>query len=109
MPASKTTARAAVTSGVVAVVAIPAGILASRWIPGVNLLQSLYYSVPFSLLVTLIALLGSRRARLQAQRSVFQDRAGPLRAARRVAWLGLYVGVTGALAVAVYWILRSQH
>lgn len=109
MPASKTTAKAAATAGVVAVVAIPAGILASRWISGVNLLQSLYYSVPFSIVVSLIALLGSRRARIGAQRTVFQDQVGPVRAARRLAWFGVYMAVTGAMAVAVYWILRAQH
>ena len=109
MPASKGAARAAATAGAVAVVAIPAGILASRWVAGVNLLQSLYYSVPFSIFVSLIALLGSRRARVEARRTVFQGRVGPLKAARRLAWLGVYMSVTGALAVAVYWILRAQH
>jgi small basic protein len=109
MPASKAKAKAAATAGAVSVAAIPAGILASRWVTGVNLLQSLYYSVPFALFVSLIALFGSRRARLEAQRMVFQDRVGPLRAARRLAWLGVYMGITAALAVAVYWILRSQH
>ena len=109
MPASKGSARAAASAGAVAVAAIPAGILASRWVTGVNLLQSLYYSVPFSIVVSLLALLGSRRARLEARRTVFQERVGPIRAARRLAWLGVYLGVTGALAVAVYWALRAQH
>ncbi|HEY2326177.1 MAG TPA: hypothetical protein VGH52_01695 [Gaiellaceae bacterium] len=89
--------------------AIPAGILASRFVVGVNLLQSLYYSVPVTLVIALLALWGARRARAQAQRTVFLDRAGPLRAAQRLAWLGLYLGVTAALAVAVYWVLRAQH
>ena len=109
MPASKAKAKAAATAGAVSVVAIPAGILASRWVSGVNLLQSLYYSVPFALVVSLIAVLASRHARLEAQRTVFQDRIGPLRAARRLAWLGVYMAITGGLAVAVYWILRGQH
>jgi len=109
MPASSGAARAAATAGAVAVAAIPAGILASRWVTGVNLLQSLYYSVPFTVFLSLLAVFGSRRARVAAQRTVFQDRAGPLRAARRLAWLGVYMGVTGGLAVAVYWILRAQH
>jgi hypothetical protein len=109
MPASRLVARSAATVGALAVVAVPAGILASRWIAGVSLLQSLYYTVPFALVASLGALFGSRRARVRAQRTVFQERTGPVRAARRLAWLGLYVGVTGGLAVGVYWVLRSRH
>jgi small basic protein len=109
MPASRVVSRTAATAGTLAVVAIPTGILASRWIAGVSLLQSLYYSVPFALVASLGALFGSRRARVQAQRTVFQERTGPVRAARRLAWVGLYAGVTGGLAIGVYWVLRSRH
>jgi small basic protein len=109
MPASRLASRTAATVGTVGVAAIPAGILASRWVSGVSLLQSLYYSVPVALVLATGALLGSRRARLKAQRTVFQDRAGPVVAARRLAWLGLYMGVTGGLAVGVYWVLRARH
>jgi small basic protein len=109
MAANKFVSRTAATLGGVAVAVIPAGILASRWVTGVNLLQSLYYSVPISIVAAFGGLLGSRRARMRAQRTVFQDRTGPVRMARRLAWLGLYMGVTGALAVGVYWVLRSRH
>jgi small basic protein len=109
MPANRVVSRSAATAGALAVLAIPAGILASRFIAGVSLLQSLYYSVPFALVASLGALFGSRRARLQSQRTVFQERTGPVRAARRLAWLGLYAGVTSGLAVGVYWVLRSRH
>lgn len=109
MPASRFVSRIAATAGALAVVAIPAGIVTSRYVAGVSLLQSLYYSVPFALVASLGALFGSRRARVKAQRTVFQERTGPVRAARRLAWLGLYAGVTGGLAVGVYWVLRSRH
>lgn len=89
--------------------AVPAGILAAQSLKGVTLLRSLYVSAPTAIALALIAVLTARHARVAAQRTVFAERRGPVRAARFLAWLGLYVGVTAALAVAVYWILRARH
>ena len=65
--------------------------------------------MPAAVVLGLLALLVSRRARLAAQRSVFLGRGGSVRAARLLAWLALYIGVTGVIAVAVYWVLRARH
>lgn len=109
MPGSRVTARFAVVVGAAGVLAVPAGIAAAQAVRGVTLLRALYVSVPLAVALALVALLTARRARLAAQRTVFAERRGPLRSARAAAWLALYVGVTGALALGVYWILRARH
>jgi hypothetical protein len=102
---SKTAARLAVLFGVLAVLAIPAGVVAAQFLGGVSLLRSLYGAVPAACLLALVALVASRRARLSALRSV-RAAAGPVRLGRFFAWAGIYAGVTGALALAVYAALR---
>jgi hypothetical protein len=109
MSSSKTAARTGVVLGSLAVLAVPVGVVASRFVKGVTLLEGLYYSIPAAILLGLLALVAARRARFSAQRSVFADRRGPVRSARRLAWLGLYIGVTSAIAVGVYWALRARH
>jgi len=109
MSSSRTTARAGLLLGALAVLAVPLSVVASQALKGVALLQALYYAVPTAIAFGLVALLVSRRARLSAQRSVFSDRRGPVRSARFLAWLGLYAGVTAAIALAVYWVLRARH
>jgi hypothetical protein len=105
MRSSRRAARAAIVFGALAVLAIPAGILASRETT-VTLVRSLYASVPAACLLGLIAVGAARRARANAGLSIRPERRGPLRTARFLAWLGLYVGVTGALALGVYAVLR---
>jgi hypothetical protein len=109
MSSSKTAARTGIVLGALAVLAVPAGVVASRFVKGVTLLEGLYYSVPAAVVLGLLALVAVRRARLSAQRSVFSDRRGPVRTARTLAWLGLYIGVTSGIAVGVYWALRARH
>ncbi|HVC88467.1 MAG TPA: hypothetical protein VNC40_13735 [Gaiellaceae bacterium] len=92
--------------GVLALLAIPAAVFGSRLVSGVRLLESLYISVPVSCLLGLSAVAATRRARFDAARSVRPDGARPKRLIRLVAFLGLYMGVTGALALAVYGTLR---
>jgi len=101
--------RAGVFLGALGVLAVPGAIVAAQAVPGVTLLGGLYYGVALAIVLSLVALLVSRRSRLVAQRSVFLDRRGPVRAARILAWLALYVGVTSGIAVAVYWLLRARH
>src|SRR5947209_2276780 len=109
MSSSRGAARAAAVLGGIGVLAIPAAVLASHGLSGVSLLRTLYVAVPVAFVLGLVAVAISRRARFASARSVFADRLGPVRAARVLAWLGVYAGVTGALALAVYWILRARH
>jgi hypothetical protein len=92
--------------GALAVLAIPAAVAASRYASGVRLLQSLYVAVPVACGLGLVAVGLSRRARFAAARSLRPEAGGPVRPARLFAWAGLYVGITGALALAVYGALR---
>ncbi len=109
MPPSRTAARFAALVATLGLLAVPVAILAQRSIHGVTLLKALYYSVPVALVLALTALVVSGRARVGAQRSVFANRGGPVRSARLLAWLALYVGVTACVAIAVYWLLRARH
>jgi hypothetical protein len=105
MRSNRGAARAAIFFGALAVLAIPAAVVVSRQTTA-GLLRSLYVAVPVAAALGLIALACSRRARFAADRSVRPDRPRIVRVARVVAWLGLYAGVTGALALAVYGLLR---
>jgi hypothetical protein len=93
----------AVLFGVLAILAIPAGIVAAQFLNGVSLLRALYVAVPAACVLALVAVTCARRARFTAARSV---RGGSVRTARVVAWAGMYAGITGALALAVYGALR---
>lgn len=109
MSSSRSAARAGALLGALGVLAVPGAILAAQVVKGVTLLGGLYYGVPAALALALLGLLVSRRARLGAQRSVFSARSGPVRQARILGWLALYVGVTSGIAIAVYWVLRARH
>ncbi len=106
MPSSRHAARAAAVLGALAVLAIPAAVAGSRALDGVTLLHALYVAVPVACALGLAAVVTARRGRLAAARSVRPDARGPGRLARSLAWAGLYVGVTAALALAVYGVLR---
>jgi protein-S-isoprenylcysteine O-methyltransferase Ste14 len=101
---SRAAARAAVLLGALAVLAIPAGVVAAQRSSSLRLLETLYVVVPASVVLGLLALLASRRARYNATRSLTPARG--VRRARIAAWAGLYAGLTGALALAVYGVLR---
>ena len=104
MRSSSRAARAAVLLGALAVIAIPAAVAAAQLTKGLRLLENLYVAVPVACILGLAAVSAARRARFQAARSVRSG--GRLRAARFLAWAGLYAGVTGALALGVYGVLR---
>jgi len=97
-------ARAAVLLGALAVIAIPVGVLAAQVSAQLRLLETLYVVVGAASVLGLLALYAARRARLHAARTL--SAAGGVRLARAVAWAGAYAGITGALALAVYGILR---
>jgi hypothetical protein len=93
--------------GALAVAAIPCAVSASRWAPSVPLLRGLYGGVPAALLLGLLSRAAATRARRAIELSL--GRSGGARAARwgkRLAFLGLYVGAMGAIALGSYTILR---
>jgi hypothetical protein len=104
MRSSSGAARAAVVFGALAVLAIPAGIVAAQLSGRLRLLETLYVAVPAAVVLGLLGLLAARRARLNASRTISVQ--GGVGFARFVAWAGAYAGVTGALALAVYGVLR---
>ena len=106
MSNSKRAARAAGVLGALAVLAIPAAVFGSRLLSGVTLLHALYVAVPVTCLLGLLAIASVRRSRFSAARSVRPDTTGPGRLARTLAWTGLYIGITAALALGVYGALR---
>jgi hypothetical protein len=99
-------ARAAVVYGVLAVAAIPLGALAARLLPDVRLLTGELVAVPLALLLGAAALRSARRARAKLERSIRRPNERLVRTAGLVAWTGLYLGVTGLLALGVYGVLR---
>jgi hypothetical protein len=89
------------------VAAIPAAIAASRWVPAVPLLRGLYVGIPLALVLGLLARAAARRARRTLELTL--GRAGGERATRwgrGLAFLGLYAGLMGAIALASYTVLR---
>jgi hypothetical protein len=92
--------------GALAILVLPVSVVAAQVSSQLDLLHTLYVAVPVDLVVALGALSLSRRARLDRARQV-QPRGVRLgRLAGVLAWIGLYVAVTGALALGVYGILR---
>ena len=106
MRSSSRTAGLAAVLGLLAAAAIAAGAAAAQYREDVTLLESLYASVPVALVLGLLAVLTARRARLNRARSVFAGRGVLARSAQVLAWLGLWVGVSGGVALAVYGALR---
>jgi len=106
MSGSRRAARVAILFGVLAVLAIPAGVAAAQFLAGVRLMRALYVAVPVAAALGLLAVGSSRRARFALAQSLHPEQRGFVRTARIVAWAGLYVGVTGAMALGVYGILR---
>ncbi len=107
MRSSRRPARAAIFFGALAVLAVAAAVAAAQVEKSVRLLDALYVGVPVSAACGLIAVLCSRRARFRLASSLHPERRRLVRAARLVAWLGLYVGITSALALGVYGVLRA--
>jgi hypothetical protein len=99
---SRAAARLAVFLGGLAVLVVPAAVVASRYVAGVTLLRSLYYGVPASFALGLLAWTASRKASYRLARSLSEHGLGPVRLGRFLAWAGLYVAFTGAVALGVY-------
>jgi hypothetical protein len=104
MRSSSGAARVAVLLGALAVLAIPAGVVAAQVSARIRLLETLYVVVAAAVVLGLGAVFAARRARLNASRTL--SATSGVGFARLVAWAGAYAGITGALALAVYGILR---
>ncbi len=107
MSSSNGPARVAIVLGAIALLAIPAAGVIS-WQTNITLLRSMYYAVPVAIVCGLVAVVVARRARLRLDRSVRRAGEGLVRAGRWLAWSGLYIAVTGGLALAFYGVLRAR-
>jgi hypothetical protein len=105
---AKTAAIVALVLGILAIAAIPAGAVVASRREDLSLLQAELVAVPVAVVLGLIAVVVARRARLRVERSVRRPGVGLVRTARIVAWAGVYVGVTGGLALAFYGVLRAS-
>ena len=108
MSSSRAAGRAALVLGLLAVAAIPAGGAVAAVREEVRLLRAELVAVPVGFVLGLAAVSASRRARYRLQRSVRRAGARTVRAGRFVAWAGLYLAVTGGLALAFYGVLRAS-
>jgi hypothetical protein len=99
-------AGAAILLGILAVLAIPAGVAASKMLKAATLIECVTVAVPVAFVLGLAAMSAARRARYRLDRSVFRNGARLVRVARFFAWTGLYASFVGAIALAVYAALR---
>ena len=101
-------ARVALVLGLLALAAIPVGAAISAYLPDVRLLEAEIVAVPLAFVLGLTAVAVSRRARLRVERSVRRTGERLARVARLTAWSGVYIAVTGGLALAFYGVLRAS-
>jgi hypothetical protein len=94
--------------GALALLAIPAAAAASALTARLTLLDAVYVAVPTAFVLALAAFAAYRRARARLERSVRRAGAGVVRAARFFAFAGLYLAITGALALAFYGVLHLR-
>ena len=92
--------------GALSVLAIPAGVAAAQLLKQVRLLEASVVAVPVGFALGLAAVSAARRARFRVERSVWRGGERTLRLGRFLAWTGMYLAVTGGLALAFYGILR---
>jgi len=106
MSASSEGSIAAVLGGL-AVLAIPAA-GGAAYTTRVTLLDAVYVAVPAAFVIALLAVAVYRRARARLERSVRRAGVRIVRTARFLAFAGLYVAVTGALALGFYGVLHLR-
>jgi hypothetical protein len=94
--------------GLIAVLAIPAAAVLAAFTSRATLLHAVYVAVPVAAAASLVAVAACRRARARLERSVRRSGAGIVRASRILAFAGLYLAVTGALALGFYGLLRLR-
>jgi hypothetical protein len=108
MSSSRPAAFLAALLGLIAVVAIPAATLAAAYTDRVTLLRAVYIAVPVACVAALCAISAYRRARARLDRSARRAGSGAVRTARFLAFTGLYLAVTGALALGFYGVLHLR-
>ena len=96
---------AGITVGVLAVATLPAAVASSWLVHRVTLLHALEAGVPIAFVLGLIAVSLIRRARYRVERSVARSGARAVRFGRFLAWTGVYLAVTGAIALGFYGLL----
>ena len=99
-------ARFAAALGAGAMLAIPVAVAAAAFTTRVQLLPAVYVAVPVAFVTGLGALAVYRRARAELERSVRRVSERSVRIARFLALSGLYLAVTGALALGFYGLLH---
>ena len=99
-------AGAAVLVGLLAILAVPAGVAASRVLEEVRLVEGIEIAVGVGFVLALLAIVLARRARLNLERRVFPTGGRTVRTGRFLAWTAMYIVVTAALALAFYGALR---
>jgi hypothetical protein len=105
---SNSRARASLALGILAVIALPAAILAARRASAVSMLEAVY-TFPVPILLGLLAVHQARRARERVERTL--GRVGGLRQARwgrRLGVVGIALGLTAGLALAFYALLAAS-
>lgn len=107
MSSSRSAAFAAVL-GLLAAASIPAAVAAAAYTTRVTLLHAVYVGVPVACVLGLGAVAAYRRARARFERSLRRTGLRIVRAARFFAFAGLYLGVTGALALGFYGVLHLR-
>jgi hypothetical protein len=105
---SSRAARAAIVFGVLALAALPIGAVVSSQMKGIGLLEAMEFSVPIAFVLGLAAVAAARRARFSLDRSVRRTDERVVRAARFLAWAGLYIACTGGISLGFYGLLVLQ-
>ncbi|TML15885.1 MAG: hypothetical protein E6G31_03135 [Actinobacteria bacterium] len=90
--------------GLLAVAAIPLGILITNYRNDLRLLHA-GFAVPLAAVFGFVAIRLARRARRRLERTIGRARgAVPARLGRILGWLGLYFALIGAIALAFYYV-----
>jgi hypothetical protein len=94
----------AVVFGVIAVATIPIAILVTNYRNDLRLIHA-GWAVPVAAVFGFVAVRLARRARRTLERTVGRARgAVPARLGRILGWLGLYLALIGAIALAFYYV-----
>jgi hypothetical protein len=90
--------------GLLAVAAIPVGILITNYRNDLRLIHA-GWAVPVAAVLGFVAVRLARRARRRLERTVGRaGGVGPARIGRILGWLGLYLALIGAIALAFYYV-----
>ena len=92
--------------GLLALVAVPAGILVARYSDRITLIRSAYGSAPLGAVLGLYAIVLGRRGRETVQRTLGRAGGeGAARAGRVLGAAGLCVAITAGMALGFYGLL----